>query len=82
MLLVFVILLALVFIATFIAVKPDLSALLQGQTKPQIHADSLLTAIALIETTIVSYNLLFHASAIKSKWQSSSELNDVRHDTV
>ncbi|MGO4894093.1 divalent metal cation transporter [Flavobacterium sp. W21_SRS_FM6] len=42
----------------------------------------MLTAIALIGTTIVSYNLLLHASAIKSKWQSSNELNDVRLDTV
>lgn len=73
---------ALAFIATFITVDPNLGALIEGLTTPKIPDGSLLTVIALIGTTVVPYNLFLHASAVKAKWSSVSDLNNARVDTA
>ena len=72
---------AIAFIATFIAVKPDLGALFKGLFTPTLPKGSLFTAIALIGTTIVPYNLFLHASAVKDKWSQASDLGRARADT-
>lgn len=82
MLLSLVALMALAFIATFIAVGPDVTALFKGLSTPQVPDGSLLTVIALIGTTIVPYNLFLHASAVKAKWSSVQDLNHARADTA
>ena len=82
MLLMLVALMALAFIATFISVGPDLTALFKGLTTPKIPDGSLLTVIALIGTTVVPYNLFLHASAVKAKWSSVNDLKYARADTV
>ena len=82
MLLLLVALMALAFIATFISVGPDLSALFRGLTTPNIPDGSLLTVIALIGTTVVPYNLFLHASAVKAKWSSINDLKHARADTA
>ena len=81
-LLILVALMALAFIATFISVGPNLSALFKGLTTPKIPDGSLLTVIALIGTTVVPYNLFLHASAVKAKWSSVKDLNHARADTA
>jgi Mn2+/Fe2+ NRAMP family transporter len=82
MLLILVSLMALAFIATFISVGPDLTALFKGLTTPKIPDGSLLTVIALIGTTVVPYNLFLHASAVKAKWSSINDLKHARADTA
>lgn len=82
MLLLLVALMALAFIATFISVGPNLTLLFKGLTIPQIPDGSLLTVIALIGTTVVPYNLFLHASAVKAKWKSVSDLSHARADTA
>ena len=82
MLLMLVSLMALAFIATFISVGPDLGALFKGLTTPKIPDGSLLTVIALIGTTVVPYNLFLHASAVKAKWSSVTNLGKARTDTI
>ena len=74
-------LMALAFIASFISVGPDIRPIIKGLLVPQIPPGSLMTIIALIGTTIVPYNLFLHASAVKSKWSSPSDLKTVRQDT-
>ena len=81
-LLMLVALMAFAFIATFISVGPDLGALFEGLTTPNIPDGSLLTVIALIGTTVVPYNLFLHASAVKAKWSSVNDLNHARADTA
>lgn len=81
-LLILVTLMAIAFVATFISVGPDLAALFKGLTTPKIPDGSLLTVIALIGTTIVPYNLFLHASAVKAKWTSVTDLNHARADTA
>jgi Mn2+/Fe2+ NRAMP family transporter len=82
MLLTLVSLMALAFISTFIAVRPDLTEVFSGLSTPNIPDGSLLTVIALIGTTVVPYNLFLHASAVKAKWSSVTDLNKVRGDTA
>lgn len=65
---VLVILLAAVFLVTVVAVKPDLGALLRGTFVPTIPDGSLLTAIALIGTTVVPYNVFLHSNLVREKW--------------
>lgn len=63
-----VILMSLVFLLTFIMVRPPLGTLLSGMFSPSLPSGSLLTAIALIGTTVVPYNLFLHSSAVQEKW--------------
>lgn len=80
-LLTLVLLMTLAFLATFVVVRPDLSALAKGLLV-QLPANSLVIVIALIGTTIVPYNLFLHASAAKTRWSSEAQLSDARHDTA
>lgn len=65
---------SVVFIVTFIAVKPDIGAFLKGMLIPSLPKGALLSAVALVGTTIVPYNLFLHASAVQEKWQISEPL--------
>ncbi len=59
---------ALLFVATMIALGPDLGALLKGLLVPTTPAGSLTTIIALIGTTVVPYNLFLHATLAAKRW--------------
>ncbi len=63
-----VLMMSTVFLLTFLMVRPPLGVILAGLFNPTIPAGSLLTAIALIGTTVVPYNLFLHASAVQEKW--------------
>ncbi len=76
-----VLVMAAAFIATFIIVKPDMSAMGRGLFVPKIPDGSLLTVIALIGTTVVPYNLFLHASAVKARWANADDLGAARTDT-
>ncbi|MEO0463425.1 MAG: Nramp family divalent metal transporter [Pseudomonadota bacterium] len=76
-----VIAMALAFIASFAIARPDPAALFTGLVTPRIPDGALLTAIALIGTTIVPYNLFLHASAASAKWDGASDLTAMRADT-
>lgn len=62
-----VLLMSAAFILTFLLIRPDLGALLQGFV-PSIPDGGLMTAIALIGTTIVPYNLFLHAASVRERW--------------
>ena len=62
-----VILMSAAFLMTFLLIRPDLGAILQGFV-PTIPEDGLMTAIALIGTTIVPYNLFLHAASVRERW--------------
>jgi len=69
------------FIISAILVRPDIGAIASGLV-PNIPKGSLLTAVALIGTTIVPYNLFLHAAAARQKWDSADGLAEARTDTV
>lgn len=74
-------LMSFAFLITAIITKPNILELLEGAFIPQFPKDSLLTIIALIGTTVVPYNLFLHASLVKEKWQSKSDLKYARTDS-
>ena len=77
-----VIVMSLAFIITAIITKPDLTEILKGLVIPELSEESILTVIALVGTTVVPYNLFLHASLVKEKWTSRSDLKYARKDTL
>ena len=75
-----VMLMSLAFLLTFLLIRPDLGALLQGFI-PSIPEGGLLTAIALIGTSIVPYNLFLHAASVRERWDAK-QLPDAQLDTT
>ncbi len=69
------------FIASALIVRPDFGALASGLV-PRVPAGGLLTAVALIGTTIVPYNLFLHAAAAREKWQGADGITLARRDGV
>lgn len=83
-----VILMSIVFVVTAVLVlRPgDLGGILGGIFAPGIPEGSLLTAVALIGTTVVPYNLFLHASSVQEKWgedvPTGRALSESRFDTT
>lgn len=76
---------SLVFVLTMVIVVPDVPAMFRGMFRPSLPNGSLLTAIALIGTTVVPYNLFLHASTVHEKWvdvPTRQALAEARADTV
>ena len=77
-----VVLMSLAFLITAILTKPDLLQIFKGLFTPNFSNDNILTVMALVGTTVVPYNLFLHASLVKEKWQSVSDLKYARKDTI
>lgn len=77
-----VILMSIAFMVTAIMTKPNLVDVFKGVLVPKFPQDSILTIIGLIGTTVVPYNLFLHASLVKEKWSSKSDLKYARKDTI
>lgn len=56
------------FVATLAVVPVDWPAALAGLLRPALPPGSLVTVVALMGTTIVTYNLFLHASAARRYW--------------
>lgn len=65
-----VILMSLAFAGSLFLVRPDIGGMLSG-LRPSLPEGSLLTAVALIGTTIVPYNLFLHAAAVRERWKDA-----------
>jgi manganese transport protein len=79
-LIILVLIMSISFLLTAIITKPDISLILKGMFVPSFPKNSLLTIIGLVGTTVVPYNLFLHASLVKEKWTSKSDLKFVRKD--
>lgn len=81
-----VIVMSVVFIATAIIVQPNVGDILAGLFAPGIPEGSLVTVIALIGTTVVTYNFFLHSSSVQDKWPESvptdEALSGSRFDTT
>ena len=82
-LVVMVAVMGVVFLSTAVALRPDLGSLLAGLV-PGGTADrgAMLTALGLVGTTVVPYNLFLHASAAHQRWKGEADLAAARADTV
>lgn len=63
---------SLAFIGGLAVIRVDWGAVLAGLV-PRLPADSLFTAIALIGTTVVPYNLFLHAASVRGKFAPDAE---------
>ncbi|MCZ4296496.1 NRAMP family divalent metal transporter [Henriciella marina] len=75
-----VLVMSLAFIISAILVRPDLSTF--AGLVPSIPDGAQLTAVALIGTTIVPYNLFLHAAAARNHWTDASKLSEARRDSA
>jgi manganese transport protein len=71
-----------VFVATAVLVAPNVVLLLRSAVTPLLPPHSELTALALVGTTIVPYNLFLHAAVVRERWSSPEDLPAVRRDLV
>lgn len=69
------------FILSVIFTRPNLGALFSGFW-PRIPDGGTLTAIALIGTTIVPYNLFLHAAATRKKWPGGNDTGEARKESA
>ncbi|WOE76640.1 NRAMP family divalent metal transporter [Alterisphingorhabdus coralli] len=78
-----VLVMSLAFLATALMGGIDLPAMAQGLL-PTIPDGTTLSAIALIGTTIVPYNLFLHASLARQRWNEADahSLGEMRTDTI
>lgn len=75
-----VLIMSAAFAMTAILARPDLGALLTGLW-PSVPEGGWLTAIALIGTTVVPYNLFLHAAAARAKWPDGNSVADARWES-
>jgi len=75
-----VLLMSLAFITTAIMVGPNLFDVFKGAFVPTLPTGSFYLLIGLIGTTVVPYNLFLHASSVREKWKSPSDIKLVRTD--
>lgn len=73
-------LMSLLFLVTLLIAPVDWSAALRGLVVPTLPSSSILTVIALIGTTIVTYNLFLHASAAKHYWAEETPAQSWRRE--
>lgn len=81
-----VLMMSAAFVATAVTANTETWHVVRQATTISLPEGSLLTALALIGTTVVPYNLFLHAQAVQRTWPSESNLNqslrDARSDTV
>ncbi len=80
-LIVLVVIMSISFLIIFFMTKPNIPSLLSGLV-PSIPNDTIFTAIALIGTTIVPYNLFLHASNVHKKWQHIDQLDSAKTESA
>lgn len=59
------------FVSSAVLAGVDMAALFGGLMVPRIPDGSILTVVALMGTTVVTYNLFLHASASKNYWSGT-----------
>ena len=70
------------FVICAVMVQPSISEIFKGMFIPRLPENGLLTVVALVGTTVVPYNLFLHASLVKEKWNSKTDLKAVQWDTI
>jgi len=76
----FVAAMGIIFIITAIIVRPNIQDILKGFI-PTVPSGGIVNTIALIGTTIIAVNLVFHSVASSDKWTNEEDLKDSYFDT-
>ena len=79
-------LMSIVFLVVAVMTAPNIGELLAGAFTPTIPEGSLTVVLALIGTTVVSYNLFLHASTVLERWpdagRGEANIREARADTL
>lgn len=79
-------LMSVVFLVTAVVVRPDVGDIVAGLFAPGIPDGSLITVIALVGTTVVTYNFFLHSSSVQDKWPedipADRALSEARFDSI
>jgi Mn2+/Fe2+ NRAMP family transporter len=75
-------LMGLFFVATAVALRPEVGALARGLVRPSFPDGSGHLVLALVGTTVVPYNLFLHAAAASRRWSRAEDLAEARWDTA
>ena len=74
------------FVLSMLLVGPDLGAIVRASLPPTLPPAAALTALALVGTTVVPYNLFLHSRSVMEKWPAGlppgEALRASRIDTV
>jgi len=70
------------FLVTAVLVLPRVDGVLAGLVVPRLPTGAELTALGLVGTTIVPYNLFLHAAAVSERWSGPGDLRTARWDLV
>jgi len=76
----FVAVMGIIFVISAIIVTPPITEILRGLI-PTIPEEGIVTTIALVGTTIIAINIVFHSVASAEKWADTEELEDSYFDT-
>jgi len=76
-----VIVMSLSFLVALGVTRPDVGALFAG-LMPKLPDGSLLTAMALIGTTVVPYNLFLHAASVRNRWDGADGLEEASTESA
>jgi NRAMP (natural resistance-associated macrophage protein)-like metal ion transporter len=76
-----VIVMSLSFLVALAVTRPDFGALFAGLV-PTLPDGSLLTAMALIGTTVVPYNLFLHAASVRNRWRGAEGLEEASTESA
>lgn len=80
-----VLILALTFVVTAVSVRPDLGEMLRSTFVPGVPQGAILSAVALVGTTVVPYNVFLHSNLVQEKWADEPQelgLKKARLDNV
>lgn len=75
-------LMGVVFLVTAVSLAPRFNELVAGLLLPRIPDGAALTALALVGTTLVPYNLFLHASTVQARWPTADDLPAARRDLL
>ncbi len=75
-------LMSAVFLVTAFLAPVDWGAALSGLFVPVLPEGSLIKGLALVGTTVVTYNLFLHASTAKRYWRSTDTRKAWRRETI
>lgn len=70
------------FLLTAVLVLPRVEGVLTGLVVPRLPEGAELTALGLVGTTIVPYNLFLHAAVVSERWGGAGDLTAARWDLV
>lgn len=76
----FVAIMGIIFVITATIAGPNIPAMLKGFI-PSVPSGAIVNTVALIGTTIIGINLVFHSIASADKWTQEGELEDSYFDT-